>query len=62
LSNATVAYAWLLHQSGVSCPIVGVSKVEQLEQAVAAVDLALSDEELKALGVAYQPHAVLGHT
>jgi aryl-alcohol dehydrogenase-like predicted oxidoreductase len=62
LSNATVAYAWLLHQAGVSCPIVGVSKVEQLEQAVAAVDLALSDEELKALGVAYQPHAVLGHT
>lgn len=61
LANATVAYAWLLHQPGVSCPLIGVSKVEQLEQAVAAVDLKLTESELQALAAPYQPHAVLGH-
>jgi 1-deoxyxylulose-5-phosphate synthase len=62
VSNATVAYAWLLHQAGVSCPIVGVSRLEQLEQAVAATDLRLTDDELQALAAPYAPHPVLGHS
>jgi aryl-alcohol dehydrogenase-like predicted oxidoreductase len=60
-SNATLAYAWLLHKPGVTAPIVGVSKPEQLEQAVRAVNLPLSAAELEQLEAGYEPHPVLGH-
>ena len=60
VSNATLAYAWLLHK-GVTAPIIGASKPHQLDQAVAAVELKLTDEEVKALEAPYQPHPVLGH-
>jgi aryl-alcohol dehydrogenase (NADP+) len=59
---ARVAYAWLLQRPGVTAPIVGASKVWQLEEAVSAVELALSGDEVKTLDSAYQPHSVLGHT
>jgi aryl-alcohol dehydrogenase (NADP+) len=61
-SMAKVAYAWLLGRPGVSAPIVGASKVWQLEEAVAAASLTLSADETKALETAYRPHPVLGHT
>ena len=61
VSNATLAYAWLLHQPGVSAPIVGASKTWQIEQAVQALDVSLSAEELSLLAAPYQPHPVLGH-
>jgi aryl-alcohol dehydrogenase (NADP+) len=61
-SMAKVAYAWLLGRPGVSAPIVGASKVWQLEEAVAAASLTLSADEVKALEAAYRPHPVLGHT
>jgi aryl-alcohol dehydrogenase (NADP+) len=60
LSNATLAYAWLLHK-GVTAPIVGASKLPQLGQAVAAVSVQLSAEEIARLESAYQPHPVTGH-
>jgi 1-deoxyxylulose-5-phosphate synthase len=60
VSNATLAYAWLLHK-GVSAPIIGASKPHQLDQAAAAVELKLTDEEVRALEAPYQPHPVLGH-
>jgi aryl-alcohol dehydrogenase-like predicted oxidoreductase len=60
LSNATLAYAWLLHK-GVSAPIVGASKTWQLDEAVAALDVKLTDEEVQQLEAPYQPHPVLGH-
>ncbi len=60
VSNATLAYAWLLHK-GVTAPIVGASKLPQLEQAVAAVSVQLSAEDLVRLESAYQPHPVTGH-
>lgn len=60
LSNATLAYAWLLHK-GVTAPIVGASKTWQLDQAAAALDVALSPDEVKRLEAPYQPHPVLGH-
>jgi len=60
-SNAQVAYAWLLHK-GVTAPIVGASKLEQLEQAAGATDVSLSAEDIAALEAAYQPHPVLGHS
>jgi len=60
VSNATLAYAWLLHK-GVTAPIVGASKPWQLDEAVAALDVVLSAEELNQLEAPYQPHPVLGH-
>jgi 1-deoxyxylulose-5-phosphate synthase len=62
LSNAQIALAWLLHQPGVTAPIVGASKMHHLEDAVAALDVKLDAEELKALEQPYQPHPVLGHS
>ena len=61
-SNARIAYAWLLHQPGLAAPIVGASKTAHIEEAVAATQLTLSEEEIQLLGDAYKPHAVLGHT
>ena len=61
VSAATLAYAWLLHQPGVTGPIIGASKMPQFDEAVAATELPLSADELKALGESYEPHPVLGH-
>jgi len=61
VSMAQVALAWLLQQPGVTAPIVGASRMVQLEEAVGALDLKLEPEELKALEEPYQPHPVLGH-
>ena len=60
VSNATLAYAWLLHK-GVTAPIVGASKTWQLDQAAAALDVTLTAEEAAQLEAAYRPHPVLGH-
>ncbi|HSF81131.1 MAG TPA: aldo/keto reductase [Anaerolineales bacterium] len=60
-SAAQIALAWLLHQEGVTAPIIGASKMEHLEQAVGAVDIELSAEDRRTLEEPYQPHTVLGH-
>jgi aryl-alcohol dehydrogenase (NADP+) len=60
-SAATLAYAWLLHKPGVTAPIIGASKPGQLEDAVAALDVTLSADELQRLESPYEPHPVLGH-
>lgn len=62
VSQAQIALAWLLHQPGVTAPIVGATKLQQLDDAVAAVDVKLSAEELKTLEEAYIPHPVAGHS
>jgi aryl-alcohol dehydrogenase-like predicted oxidoreductase len=61
VSNAQVALAWMLQQPGITAPIVGASKMQHLEDAVAALTLKLDQVELKALEEPYEPHAVLGH-
>jgi aryl-alcohol dehydrogenase (NADP+) len=61
VTNATLAYAWLLHK-GVTAPIVGASKLHQLDQAAAAVELVLSREEIAQLEEGYEPHPVIGHS
>ncbi len=61
VSNAEIAYAWLLHQAGVAAPIVGASKVAQIEAAVRACELQLTPQELQQLAAPYEPHPVLGH-
>jgi aryl-alcohol dehydrogenase (NADP+) len=58
--RAQVALAWVLQQDGVTAPIVGVTKQAHLDDAVAAVDLVLTDDELARLEEPYQPHAVVG--
>jgi len=60
--NAQIALAWILHQPGVTSPIVGASKMQHLEDAVAALSIKLDAAELKALAEPYQPHRVLGHS
>ena len=59
---AQVALAWLLHQPGVTSPIIGASKMQHLEEAVGALEVHLSADELKFLEERYQPHPVLGHS
>jgi aryl-alcohol dehydrogenase-like predicted oxidoreductase len=61
VSTAQVALAWLLHKPGVTAPIVGATKLEHLEDALAAEQLSLSDEEMARLEERYVPHAVVGH-
>ena len=58
---AQVALAWLLHKPAVSAPIIGATKPEHLQDALAAEQLTLSDEEIARLEEPYVPHPVLGH-
>ena len=58
---AQVALAWVLAQPGVTAPIVGVSKMAQLEDALGALAVSLTAEELAALAAPYVPHPVAGH-
>jgi 1-deoxyxylulose-5-phosphate synthase len=58
---AQIALAWLLHQPGVTAPIIGASKIKHLEDAVAALEIKLSKEECDDVQAPYQPHPVLGH-
>jgi 1-deoxyxylulose-5-phosphate synthase len=60
VSRAQVALAWLMAQPAVTSPIVGVTKPEHLRDAVAAVDLELTDDEVAELGADYAPHPVAG--
>jgi aryl-alcohol dehydrogenase-like predicted oxidoreductase len=57
---ARVALAWLLSKPAVTAPIVGATKMEHLDDAVAALDLELSTEEIGKLEAAYRPHPVRG--
>ncbi|MEV5397723.1 aldo/keto reductase [Streptomyces cellulosae] len=59
--RAQVALAWLLHQDTVTAPIVGAAKPSHIEDAVAAVDLTLTDKELEELAEPYTPHPIAGH-
>jgi aryl-alcohol dehydrogenase (NADP+) len=58
---ARIALAWLLHKPGVTVPIVGASKSHHLDDAVAAMTLKLTPEEITSLEEPYVPHAVAGH-
>jgi aryl-alcohol dehydrogenase (NADP+) len=62
ISNVQVALAWVLQQPGITAPIVGASKTNHLDDAVAALSVKLDDAELQALAEPYRPHAILGHS
>jgi 1-deoxyxylulose-5-phosphate synthase len=61
LPPAQVALAWLRHKPGVTAPIVGATRLEHLEDALAAAELTLSAEEIARLEEPYVPHPVIGH-
>jgi len=60
LPRAQVALAWHFSKPEVTAPIVGATKIEQLEDAIAAVDVSLSAEDVKRLEEPYVPHPVSG--
>ena len=57
---AQIALAWVLSRPGVTAPIVGASKMHQLDEAVAASSIALNEDEVRRLEEPYVPHKVLG--
>jgi aryl-alcohol dehydrogenase (NADP+) len=57
-----IALAWLLSRAGMTAPIIGASKMEHLDDAVAALGVKLSEEDAKRLEEPYRPHPVLGHS
>jgi aryl-alcohol dehydrogenase-like predicted oxidoreductase len=57
---ARVALAWVLRKPGVSAPIIGATKLEQLDEAAAALSLKLTDEDVAELEAPYLPHPVAG--
>src|SRR4051812_9046251 len=59
--TAQVSLAWLLHKPGVTAPIVGATKLEHLDDAIAAEQLTLSGDEVARLEEPYVPHAISGH-
>ena len=61
VSSAQVALAWLLHKPGVTAPIVGATKLEHIEDALAAEQLPLTADEIARLEEPYRPHAIAGH-
>ncbi|CAN5914576.1 aldo/keto reductase [soil metagenome] len=58
--RAQVALAWVLQTPGITAPIIGATKIEQLDDSIAALELVLSAEEIAALEAPYVPHAVVG--
>ena len=62
VTASQVALAWVLNKPFVHSPIIGATKMDHLEQAIAALELELSDEEMKRLEEPYKPHPVLGHS
>lgn len=62
VSAAQLALAWLLHKPGVTSPIIGATRIDQLEELIKALDVRLSTEEIQQLEAPYRPHPVLGHS
>ncbi len=58
---AQIAYAWTLHKEAVTAPIVGATKLWQLDEAIAALDIGLTPAQVKRLEAPYRARSVLGH-
>jgi aryl-alcohol dehydrogenase-like predicted oxidoreductase len=61
ISRTQVALAWLLHKAPVAAPIVGATRISHLDEAVGALSVKLSPEEISYLEEPYVPHQVIGH-
>ncbi|HTJ31184.1 MAG TPA: aldo/keto reductase [Acidobacteriaceae bacterium] len=62
VKNAQIALAWILAKPGVTAPIIGASKMYQLEDALAALEIKLTADEMAQLEAPYEPHPILGHS
>ena len=61
VTTAQIAIAWLLYK-GITAPIVGLSKMKYLEEAIGALDVKLSEDDVKRLEQPYKPHPIMGHS
>ena len=61
VTGSQIALAWILHKPYIHCPIVGATKMDHLDQAIAALDIQLTAEEIRRLEEPYKPHPILGH-
>jgi aryl-alcohol dehydrogenase (NADP+) len=62
LTGSQIALAWILHKPYITAPIIGATKLEHLEQSLAALEVQLTAEEMARLEEPYRPHPVLGHS
>ncbi|MBN2115216.1 MAG: aldo/keto reductase [Anaerolineales bacterium] len=62
VSGSQIALAWILSKPYITAPIIGATKMDHLDQAIAALDIKLSEDEIRRLEEAYKPHPVLGHS
>jgi len=62
VTGSQVALAWMLSKPYIAAPIIGATKMEHLDQAIAALEIQLSEDEIKQLEEPYKPHPVLGHS
>ena len=60
VSNAQIALAWMLHQPGITAPIIGATKPHHLEEAVKALEVRLKEDEIAYLEEPYRPHPISG--
>ena len=63
--NATgsqIALSWILSKPHIASPIIGATKMDHLEQAIATLEIKLSEDEMKRLEEPYKPHPILGHS
>jgi len=62
VSATQIALAWVLNKPYITAPIIGATKMNHLDQAIAALDIKLSEDEMKRLEEPYKPHPILGHS
>ncbi|HEY5901425.1 MAG TPA: aldo/keto reductase, partial [Anaerolineales bacterium] len=62
VTGPQLALAWLLNKPHISAPIIGATKMDHLEQAIGALEIRLSEDEIRRVEEPYQPHPVLGHS
>jgi aryl-alcohol dehydrogenase-like predicted oxidoreductase len=62
VTGPQLALAWVLNKPWIASPIIGASKMEHLDQAIAALEIQLSDEEIRRVEEPYQAHPILGHS
>ncbi|KAG8898681.1 hypothetical protein FRC01_010813 [Tulasnella sp. 417] len=61
ISMAQVAVAWTMSKPFITAPIVGTTSLDKLKDLVGAVDVKLTEEEVKAIDDLYRPRAIIGH-
>ncbi len=62
VSGPQIALAWVLNKPYITAPIIGASKLEHLDQSIAALEIKLTEDEIKSLEEPYQLHPILGHS